>query len=50
MLKVRRILVSAVLLGITVFLGVSPASADSYWRTSETAVAPVALMDMDSHW
>ncbi|MFJ4676818.1 MULTISPECIES: hypothetical protein [Kitasatospora] len=51
MLKVRRILIAAVLLGITVFLGAGPASADSYWSASETTVVQKALVaDMDSHW
>jgi hypothetical protein len=48
-LKARRIVVSALLLGIAMLLGAGPASADdSHWIAGpDTVVSAVA---MDSHW
>ncbi|GGR03812.1 hypothetical protein TR51_29325 [Kitasatospora griseola] len=46
-LKARRILISTLLLGITVFLGAGPASADSHWFASQT---PSQVVSFDSYW
>ncbi|MDH6580398.1 hypothetical protein P3T29_006089 [Kitasatospora sp. MAP5-34] len=47
MLKARRIVVSALLLGIAMLLGAGPAMADSHWSLNSSTAAAVA---QDSHW
>ncbi len=48
MLKARRIVVSALLLGIAMLLGAGPASADSHWAVTASPVS--SAVAQDSHW